>query len=539
MSTKTRNLDVLIVGAGVAGLYALHSAREAGLRVRLFEGAPDLGGTWYWNRYPGCRCDIESVEYSYSFNDALQQEWSWSERYAAQPEILRYLNWVAERLALRPDMEFDTWVRAARWSEDDQNWVVELHTNEVVTTRFLVTATGCLSAPKAIDIPGTNTFVGDVYYTYRWPHEPVDFSGKRVAMIGAGSSAIQSVPLIAQQADQLTVFMRTANFSVPLNNQPTDPAAEAEYKKDYAAHRAAERRTFGGFVNVDGVPQLPRSDSALAASTEEREAEFEYRWRAGGLTFYTSYADLLTDDDANALVSDFMRRKIRAKIHDPRKADILTPRRFPAMTKRLCADTGYYETYNLDHVDVVDIRETPIERITPAGVEVAGDVREFDAIVFATGFDAVTGALDNIVIEGRGGERLRDLWRDGPTTYLGLMTHGFPNLFNVAGPGSGASLTHAIPCDEHQVDTVMQCISRVLSEGAGSIEPTREAEDQWTERVERVAYQTLFPKADSWYMGANVPGKARKPLLYLGGFRDYIERVDEVIDNDFAGFAVS
>lgn len=538
MSSKQRSFDVVIIGAGMAGLSMLYQAREAGLSVHLYEGGGDLGGTWYWNRYPGCRCDIESLEYSFSFVDALQQEWSWSERYASQPEILRYMNWVADRLALRDLMQFDTWIRSAKFDEASETWNVEFSSGERVTCRFLITATGCLSAPKKIDIPGAEDFRGETYYTYKWPHEEVDFAGKRVAVVGAGSSAIQSVPIIAQSAAQLTVFMRTANYSVPLNNQPMDREYEADYKRNYPKVRAMERETFGGFVNVDGVPQRPRSDSALAATPEEREAEFEYRWQAGGLVFYTSFSDLTTNLEANTYVSDFMRRKIREKVKDARKADILTPRDFPALTKRLCADTGYFETFNSDHVDVVDLKRTPIDRITESGIEVGGELMEFDVIVYATGFDAVTGALNAMDIRGRDGIALKDAWAHGPSSYLGLMTTGFPNLFNVAGPGSTASLTSAIPCDEHQIELVLNCIEKVRKSEATTIEPTREAEDSWTAHVNETADMTLFPLAKSWYMGDNVPGKPRLPVLYLGGFNTYIREVDDVLERDFAGFAV-
>jgi len=539
MATAQREFDIVIVGAGVSGLYMLHSAREAGMTARVFEGGSDLGGTWFWNRYPGCRCDIESVEYSYSFSDEIQKEWSWSERYAGQPEILRYLNWVAEKLNLRTGMEFDTWIKSAAFDEKKSIWKVELHTGEVVNCKYLVTATGCLSAPKDIDIKGTDTFKGQVYYTYKWPHQPVDFTGKRVAIIGAGSSAIQSIPIIAKQAAQMTVFMRTANFSVPLQNRPMDPQYEAAYKERYPEVRAMQKDTFGGFVNVDGVPTMPRTDSALAATPEQREAEFERRWKAGGLTFYTSYADLLTNVEANQHLSNFIRRKIREKVTDPQKVEILTPREFPALTKRLCADTGYYEAMNGDNVAIVNIKDHPIQEIVPNGVKFDGKTVEFDCIVFATGFDAVTGALDRMNIQGRDGTHLKEVWKDGSSTYLGLMVTGFPNLFNVAGPGSTASLTHAIPCDEHQIDLVMACIKKVESSGAKTIEPILEYEEKWTEHVNAVANMTLFPQAASWYMGSNIPGKPRKPLLYLGGFKQYIAKIDDVLEKDFEGFAVS
>jgi cation diffusion facilitator CzcD-associated flavoprotein CzcO len=529
--------DIVIVGAGVAGLYMLHRAKQAGLSARLFEAAAGVGGTWYWNRYPGARVDIESVEYCYSFSKELQQDWNWTERFSSQGEVLKYLNHVADRFGLRENIELSTRVESAVFDERTQRWSIKTNREEV-SAQFCVMATGCLSAPKKPDVPGVETFAGEQYFTSKWPHEPVSFAGKRVAVIGTGSSAIQSIPIIAQEVAQLTVFQRTANFIVPLRNRPMDPEYAKSIKKNYDELRQMQLRTFGGFVCVDGIPQQPLNISALSVSAEEREKEYKLRYAAGGLCFYTSYADLLTNTEANKTLADFLRRKIREKVKDPAVADMLTPKDYPVLTKRLCADNGYYETFNRDNVRLVDVKVTPIDKITSKGIVVGGTEHQFDAIVFATGFDAVTGALTNVDIRGRGGAALKEEWKDGPQTYLGLMTSKFPNLFNVAGPGSTASLTSAIQCDEHQIGLVMECIEHVRSNGHKLIEPTSNAQIKWTDHIQEAAGKTLFPLANSWYVGANVPGKARKILLDLGGFNAYIDKCAEVVSREFEGFAV-
>ena len=536
---KADDLDMIIVGAGVAGLYTLHRARTMGLSVRLYDAADGVGGTWYWNRYPGARVDIESVEYSYSFSEELQQEWSWTERYASQPELLRYLNHVADRFDLRRDIQLETRVESAVFDESLEKWIIHTSRGERVSAQFCVMATGCLSAPKKIDIKGIDAFQGSKYYTSRWPHESVDFTGKRVGIVGTGSSAIQSIPIIAKQAEHLTVFQRSANFSVPLRNQPIDPEYEKTVKESYADWRRRELDTFGGFVAVDGVPMEPNMKSALAATPEERQREYEFRWAAGGLCLYTSYADLLVSPEANDTLAAFVRAKLREKIDDPAVADILIPTGYPIMTKRLCADTNYYETYNRDNVILIDLKQSPIEEITSHGVLAGGVEHKLDALIFATGFDAVTGALSNIDIRGQKGVPLKQKWSHGPITYLGLMTSDFPNLFNVAGPGSTASLTSAIQCDEHQIGLVFECIQHVKKAKRTSIQPTVDAENTWTQHIHDTANKTLFPLANSWYVGANVPGKPRTVLLDLGGFNAYIKKCDEVMKNDFEGFVVA
>jgi cyclohexanone monooxygenase len=531
-----RSFDVVIVGAGVAGLYMLYRAKEAGLSARLFDAADGIGGTWYWNRYPGARVDIESFEYSYSFSRELEQEWHWTERYASQPELLRYFEHVAERFDLHPHIQLSTRIDAATFDERRGRWSIETRDGETFDARFCVMATGCLSAPKTPDVPGYGAFEGACYFTSRWPRERVDLAGKRIGVIGTGSSAIQFVPVAAQSAAHVAVFQRTPNFSIPLRNRPMDAEYEKRMKANYAELRRMEWRSPGGFVCVGGEPRRPLATAAMAVSQEERLREYEARWEAGGLCFYTCFTDLMSNPEANETLAEFVRAKIRAKVNDPAVAEKLTPRDHPILTKRLCADSGYYEAFNRDNVSLVDLRETPIETITARGIRVGGREVEFDAIVFATGFDAVTGALLNIDIRGREGRSLRETWREGPQTYLGLMSADFPNLFNVAGPGSTASLSSAIPCDEHQIDVVMRLIARALQSEAGTVEPTHAAQSAWTARIQDIAAKTLIHQSKSWYIGANVPGKPRVALLDLEGFDAYIAVCDGIVERDFEGF---
>ncbi len=534
------DLDTLIVGAGFAGLYLLHRLRGAGFRARVYEAGGGVGGTWYWNRYPGARCDVESMSYSYQFDEALQQEWEWTERYAVQPDILRYANHVADRFALWPDMQFDTRVAAAHWSDDAGLWRVRLEPEggapEWVTARFCIMATGCLSTANLPDIPGRDRFRGPTYHTGRWPHEEVDFTGLRVAVIGTGSSAIQSIPVIAQQAAQLTVFQRTANYSVPAQNRPLDPAEVAAIKADYRGMREEAKTRFGCFL-VD----LPRP-SALADSPEAREAEFERRWRTGGLTFMASYEDLLYDPAANETAADFVRARIRETVRDPETARRLSPTNVIGC-KRLCVDTGYFETYNRPNVRLVDINERPIRAITENGVAIGdeangGEEIDADAIVFATGFDAMTGTLKRIDIRGRGGLALRDAWEAGPRSYLGLAVAGFPNLFTITGPGSPSVLTNMMPSIEQHVEWVSDCIEALRARGAAVIEAERAAQDDWVGHVNELADASLRSTCSSWYVGANVPGKPRVFMPYIGGYPAYAARCAEIAAAGYEGFAI-
>ncbi len=532
MSTE-RSVDAVVVGAGFAGLYMLHRLRGLGLSTRVFEAGDGVGGTWYWNRYPGARCDVESMDYSYSFSDELQQEWKWSERYSAQPEILAYINHVADRFDLRRDVQLATRVTSAVFDDASGRWTVETDRGDRVSARFCIMATGCLSDAQVPDIPGRETFAGPWYHTGRWPHGGVDFTGQRVAVIGTGSSAIQSIPIIARQARHLFVFQRTPNYSMPAHNGPLDPDYERRVKAAYAEFRRQARESRVGFV-------VERSgDSALAVTADEREHEYEKRWQRGGLGFSAAYSDILLSKDANDTAAEFFRKKIRAIVKDPTVAAALTPTDYPLGTKRLCVDTDYYATFNRDNVTLVDLRKTPLEAITPRGVRTRDAEYEVDRLVFATGFDAMTGALLKIDIRGRGGVTLREKWAAGPRTYLGLTVAGFPNFFTITGPGSPSVLSNMIVSIEQHVDWIADCLVHVRARGHARIEATAEAEDAWVAHVNEVGHMTLYPLAKSWYMGANVPGKPRIFMPYIGGVGVYRQKCDEVAAAGYAGFTLS
>ena len=527
---EQRNLDTVIVGAGFSGMYLLHLLRAQGCSARVLEAGSGVGGTWYWNRYPGARCDSESMTYSYSFDEDLDQKWSWPERYSRQPQILEYLNHVAERYDLRRDIDFDTRVTAATFDEDANRWTVHTDAGEDITARFYVMATGCLSLPKLPTFEGLESFEGEWYHTGLWPHEDVDFTGKRVAVVGTGSTAIQAIPKIAEQAKQLTVFQRTANFSVPAWNHTIGPEYEQEWKSDYPEIRDQMRWSTSGSTSLSN----PRT--AAEMTPEERQVELEERWRGGSFSMLGAFADLMTDLDANALAVKFVHAKYRSRVHDPEVADLLCPKDHPFGTKRLCVDSDYYETYNRDNVTLVDIKHAPIERLTSEGLVTGGKEYAVDAIVFAIGFDAMTGPLLDVDIRGRGGKNLRDKWSDGPRTYLGLTVAGFPNLFAITGPGSPSVLTNMPVAIEQHVEWVADCIRDLRADNIESIEATTEAEDEWVEHVETTANQTLYPHANSWYMGANVPGKPRVFTPYVGTCHDYRKRCDEIAADGYRGF---
>jgi cyclohexanone monooxygenase len=527
------SVDLVIVGAGFAGLYMLHQARSIGLRAQVIEAGSDVGGTWYWNRYPGARCDVESVEYSYSFDEDLQQEWEWTERYAAQPEILRYAGHVADRFGLRPDIAFDTRVTAAHFDETTDRWHVETDVGGTFDGQYLVMATGCLSSAMVPAIEGAESFTGTTFHTGRWPHEGVDFTGKRVGVIGTGSSGIQAIPLIADEADQLTVFQRTAAYTVPARNGPLDPDEAAAVKANYAALRAANREMPAAFGS-----RVPHRDvGALEVDDADRRAEYRARWERGGFTFLGSFNDLLLDADANATAAEFVRARIGETVHDPDTAERLSPTQVIGC-KRLCIDTGYYETFNRPHVHLVDLTETPIEAVTPAGIRTTAGHHDLDSIVYATGFDAMTGALARIDIRGRGGQALRDAWDAGPRTFLGLGVAGFPNLFTVTGPGSPSVLTNMIVSIEHHVEWITQCITHQRHHGHSTIEATPEAQEKWVDHVNGVAGFTLFPTCNSWYLGANVAGKTRV-FMPLPGFPDYRATCDLIAAEGYPGFVLA
>jgi cyclohexanone monooxygenase len=530
---RTLTVDAVIVGAGFAGMYAVYRLRARGLKVQAFEAGQDVGGTWYWNRYPGARCDVESIEYQYGFSDKIAQGWTWSERYATQPEIIRYADYVARELDLRRHISFETRVVSAIFDEATASWTVETDKGDRVTAQFCVMATGCLSASRVPDIPGRDSFAGAQYHTGAWPHEGVDFAGQRVAVIGTGSSGVQSIPVIATQAAHLTVFQRTPNFSLPALNAPMDP----DFVKEAKAKFADERKRVRATNSASSRPAANRS--ALSVTEEERLRDFETRWGQGGFAFMTSYNDLFTSREANDLAAEFVRNRIRAIVKDPKVAELLTPTNHPIGTKRLCLDTEYYETYNRPNVSLVDISKTPIERITPAGVMVAGTEYAVDAIVFATGFDAMTGALLRIDIRGRGGLTLREKWEAGPRTYLGLGIAGFPNLFTITGPGSPSVLVNVIIAIEQHVDWVADCIAHVRARGFATIEAEIDAEDRWVAHVNEKADETLYPLANSWYVGANVPGKPRVFMPYVGGFATYDRICGEVVAKGYEGFRLA
>ncbi|MGH8982739.1 MAG: flavin-containing monooxygenase, partial [Acidimicrobiia bacterium] len=483
---------------------------------------------------PGARCDVESMDYSYSFSPELEHEWTWSERYATQPEILRYAEHVAERFDLRRDIRFETRVTAATWDEAAQRWQIATDRGDRVSAQFLIMAVGCLSAAKQPEIDGIDTFRGRTLHTGRWPHEGVDFTGLRVGVIGTGSSGIQSIPLIARQAAHVTVFQRTPNFTMPANNAPLDPDAVAARKARAREHRQAMRESRAGVV----VPAPEHS--ALSVDTEAREARFERAWDSGTLYgMVSAFNDLLVDRDANDTAAEFVRARIRETVADPELAERLSPRNHPFGTKRPCLDTDYYATYNRDDVTLVDVRSTPIVEITPTGIRTTADEYDLDVIVFATGFDAMTGPLLGPDITGTGGVALRDKWAAGPRTYLGIATAGFPNLFSVTGPGSPSVLVNMLVAIEQHVDWVADCIANLRERHLTSIDATVEAEDRWVDHVNDVASRTLFPQANSWYMGANVPGKPRVFMPYIGGLPHYTEVCDAVAADGYRGFTLT
>ena len=529
-----KQFDAVVVGAGFSGLYMLQRLRELGFTVRVYEAAADVGGTWYWNRYPGCRCDIESMEYSYSFDKELEQEWEWSERYATQPEILGYAGHVADRFDLRRDIRFETRVTSAVYDSDATRWTISTDRGDEVSTQFFVMAVGCLSASKKPEIPGLEHYRGSWYHTGHWPHEGVDFTGQRVGVIGTGSSGIQSIPLIAEQAAHLTVFQRTPNFSLPAKNAPLDPEYVRELKARYPSHRQDARES------AFGVPSELPEKSALEVDPEERWETYRKGFDKGSLVgMVLSYNDLITSKEANDTAAEYVRHRIRDIVDDPEVAETLSPRSYPIATKRLCLDTNYYATYNRPNVTLVDLRQTPLVEITETGLRTSEQEYEFDSIVFATGFDAMTGALLAFPIEGRDGTLLRDKWADGPRTYLGVTTAGFPNLFVITGPGSPSVLSNMMVSIEQHVEWIGDCLVYLRDQGRDAIEATPDAEDYWVNHVNEVGDTTLFPTANSWYMGSNVPGKPRVFMPYIGGVGVYRQICDDVAAKGYEGFTIS
>ena len=534
MGEHRSDVDVVVVGAGMAGLYLLHKLRSMGLSAQGFETGDGVGGTWYWNRYPGARCDVESIDYSYSFDVELDQEWTWSERYACQPEILSYLEHVADRFDLKRDIRFSTKIEQAAWDDDTKRWSVITSDGDTVTCQHYVMASGCLSVPKTLDIDGHERFGGEVYFTSRWPHEGVDFTGKRVAVVGTGSSAIQAIPVIASEAAELTVYQRTPNFSLPAHNGPHLEDKVAAIKADRAGYRESQRWSRGG------VPGPRTNVGALTVSDEERNAAYEAGWEQGGL-FSTlgTFADLLTNPESNATIAEFVRNKIRDIVDDPEVADSLCPTNHPLGTKRPCLDDNYYAVYNQPHVSLVDLLKDPIATVSESGIETSNGTRHFDVIVFATGFDAMTGALVSVDIRGKGGVSLADAWADGPQTYLGLTVSGFPNFFAITGPGSPSVLSNMVVSIEQHVEWICDAVVHLRTHDFDTIEATEPAQIAWGQHVFDFANLTLYPQANSWYMGANVPGKPRVFLPYVGGVDAYRQACNEVVEQGYLGFELS
>jgi len=529
-----REVDVVVVGAGFGGLYMIHKLRELNLRTVCFEAGGGVGGTWYWNRYPGARCDVESMDYSYSFSPELEQEWVWTERYPSQPELLRYLNHVADRFDLRRDIQFDTRVESATFSDDTQRWLVTTAQGQVVRAQYVVMATGILSKPRVPDFPGLSDFAGALYQTSNWPHEGVDLTGLRVGVIGTGSSGIQAIPEIAKQASHLTVFQRTPNFSLPAYNGPLDEEGQRELKRTYRERREQSR------LSPSGLPMTKTDESALAFSDAERRARYEQRWQIGGFqSILSSYNDLMVNQAANDTAAEFVRGKIAATVQDPETAQKLMPRDHPIGTKRPCVDTDYYATYNRPNVSLVDLRATPIVEVTPTGIRTSAETIELDALVLATGFDAMTGALLAIDIRGRDGVRLADEWAHGPRTYLGVAVAGFPNLFTMTGPQSPSALSNVVTSIEQHVEWIGDLLRHLSEHGLSTVEATPAAQEEWVAHVNAVAAATLYPTAASWYMGANIPGKPRIFMPYIGGVGNYRQRCEKIAANGYEGFVLS
>lgn len=524
-----RDYDAVVVGAGFAGLYMLYTLRKLGLSALVLEAGKGVGGTWYWNRYPGARCDTDSVEYSYQFSDELQQEWNWTERFATQPEILSYLEYVADHFSLRSNIQFDSTVSSAKFNEEIDRWVITTEEGICVTAVYCLMATGCLSAVNEPRFSGLKDFDGQWYHTGKWPHDGVNFSGQKVGVVGTGSSAIQSIPVIAEQATSLTVFQRQPNYSVPAYNSSLDPGEYKKIKENYSFHRQRAKDWPTGCW----WPVNPLNATELTA--EEQQRELEERWAIGGLRIYGAFNDLLIDRTSNEIAAEFVRNKIRDIVEDPLVAERLSPNSIMGC-KRICLDSGYYATFNRDNVNLIDIAKEPILDITPEGIRTKSEVYKLDSIVFAIGFDAMTGALNRIDIRGINNISLLDKWTDGPRNYLGLATAGFPNFFTITGPGSPSVLTNMIPSIEQHVEWISGCIKTARKKGVKRVEATVEAEESWVQHNREVAEATLFSSCNSWYIGANISDKPRVFLPYLGGFPSYVEKCKGVADNNYDGF---
>lgn len=532
---RTNEFDVIVIGAGFGGMYALQRLRAQGFRVRVLEAADGVGGTWYWNRYPGARCDVESLEYSYSFDNSLQQDWDWPERFSAQPDIEKYANHVADRLDLRKDIQFNTRIESAEFDNEQARWTIRSKDGETFFSQYLVLAVGNLSLPRVPNFKGLDQFKGRWFHTGQWPKENIDFTGRTVGVIGTGSSGIQLIPIVAKQAKHLYVFQRTANYSVPAINRPLTPEVAKAHKQSYTQWREEARKTPFGIAG-----HAPPEKFAGEDSLEERRRLFEQKWHTGGnISFLYAYKDLLTNEKANALACDFVHDKIRATVKDPKVAELLTPNDHPIGTKRLCLDTEYYETYNRDNVTLVNVRKSPIEEITANGLRTSEQAYAVDDLIFATGYDAMTGAILDINISVKGGAALRDAWKDGPKTYLGVMVNGFPNMAIITGPGSPSVKTNMIAAIEQHVDWIADLVKHLSTKGKATFQADPEAQDKWVQHVNEVADTTLYPKANSWYIGANIPGKPRVFMPYVAGLDKYRKICDDVAGEGYRGISIT
>ena len=520
-------LGAVVVGAGFGGLYALYRLREIGLSVVGIEAAPDVGGTWYWNRYPGVRCDVQSLLYSYTWSPELRAEWRWSERYAAQAEILRYIGHVADRFELRSLIRFETRVVSAVYDDAERIWTVRTNRGDCLRARFCIMATGCLSVPNTPDIPGLGDFAGAIHHTAQWPHEPVDFTGKRVGVLGTGSSGIQAIPVIAETAEHLTVFQRTPNYSMPSRNGPLTEQDHVRFEAGFSAYvESLQHSDFGR------VP--PTAATAPIPARDVQWKRYEALWQEGGGAILYAFPNILTHHGVNDVACDFVRGKIRETVQDPQTAEDLCPTDYPLGVKRICVDSGYFETFNRPNVTLVNLRREPIERFTRTGVQTSDRTIELDVLVVATGFDAVTGALLAMDIRGRDGVALKEAWAGGPRTYLGLGVAGFPNLFTITGPGSPSVIGNVIANCEHHVDWLIECLLHMRREGLQTVEPGEAAQDDWMDHVADVASHTLYPEANSWYLGVNIPGKPKVFMPYVGA--GYRHTCSQIATDGYRGF---
>ena len=533
MNQHNEELDVIIVGAGFSGLYMLYKMRKMNLKALIIERASDAGGTWFWNRYPGARCDIESIEYSYSFSDELQQEWNWSNRYSDQSEILDYINYVVKKFNLKENIVFNTSVKSARFDENLKNWILETDSKSY-SSKFCVMATGTLSSIKQPNFDGLENFKGDWYVTGEWPHEKLDFTSKKVAIIGTGSSAVQSIPVIAEEAKNLTVFQRSPNYTIPANNRPLTEKELSNAKSSYDQIREKAKYTRAGI----GYNQFEER-KLLDLSSEEIKKELNNRWKMGGQEIFTAgFTDVGVNVEANKIVADFVKSKIKEIVKDPNVAELLSPEDAIGC-KRLCADTNYFETYNRENVELIDLNSNPINSITENGILTKNKEFKFDTIIFATGFDAMTGALQAIDITGKNGKKLKQVWKDGPKSFLGLLINGFPNLFTVTGPGSPSVLTNMMVAIEQHVEWISDCINFLSKSNLNEVEADELFQIEWMDHIEEVAKNTLRYTCNSWYVGANVPGKKRVFMPYAGGFGKYREKCDEIAENNYSILRIS